>query len=361
MSKGTVSTENFREAIGTLQGSQLDREKCVLRNVRLCGFRSENGRDYSREALRQATPMYENAPVYLNHPGPNDVRAMGAGKGFSRDVEAKFGVIRNARWDSERGPVGDLHYNGGHRLKESFEWAADNDPSFYSLSHNAAGKSRPNGSGRQLVESISKIFSVDLVDRGATTGSLHEAELTPMDWREQLANAVAEILKDTSLDKGQVKGKIDSLIDAIHEDNEPSAPAEGAEGDEAGDAPAKPQPAEAMEAVLAAYPNDPNVAVLLEQAGLQITATKRKDARKWATDKGVPEERLTEGAVDVLVALTEEPLRESYLVTLKAQAGVKAAESTPVLPNKVAPKVAPKAKPDSDAPPVKELVDSLWK
>ena len=179
-----------------------------------------------------------------------------------------------------------------------------------------------------------------------------------MNWREQLANAVAEILKDTTLDKGQVKGKIDSLIDAIHEDNEPTeTPAEG--GDAAPAADDLPQPAEAMESVRLAYPNDPNVAVLLEQAGRQIKGDKLKAVKQWAKDKGVPEDRLTEGVLESIAAL-DEPLRENLLIPLKIQAGVKAPESTPVLPTKVNPAPKPPAKkPDAESPPVKDLM-SVW-
>lgn len=344
-----VTDEILRESVGSLSGSKLDRSRCVLRDVRLCGFKSKHGRDYSRDGLRKAVPLYEGLPVYLNHPQAKDVVSSGGKPAFMRDVKDKFGIVRNARWDSNLGPIGDLHYNGGHPLRESFEWAADNDPSFYALSHNAEGKSRPFGNGQRLVESITRIHSVDLVDTGATTGSLHESETTPMNWRDQLAQTIAAIVGDESLSKDDVQGKLKHLVNAL--------PSGDGDGDESGDAPGdgdgdepmnKPEPSEAMESVRVAYPNDPNVAVLLECATQFLGEKKLAEVRKWAKSKGIPDDRLTEGVVTALSQI-DETLRESFVVSLASTGGVKAAPSSPVVPTKVAPAAsAAKKKPSLD-------------
>lgn len=295
--------------------------------------------------------MYEGLPVYLNHPTSKDMTMANGKAQFTRDVREKFGVIRNARWHNELGPIGDLHYNGGHSLRESFEWAADNEPSFYALSHNAEGRSRQMANGRRLVESISQIHSVDLVDRGATTGSLHESEGIPMDWRESLAQACAAIFSDTTLDKKAVEEKLMHLAQTL----------EGEDGGDDGDgdteegaaAAAKPQPSEAMESVRTAYANDPNVAVLLECAGQYIKAQEIAKVKEWAVGKGIPSERLTEGVLTSLASL-DESLRESFVQPLSATVGVKSAESAPIAPKKV----LPGDKPAKVNP--KELVKQVW-
>ena len=55
----------------------VDRERGIIRGVKILGTRSQNGRTYLAEAIGQAVPLYEGAKVNVNHPkgassGPRD-------------------------------------------------------------------------------------------------------------------------------------------------------------------------------------------------------------------------------------------------------------------------------------------------
>jgi hypothetical protein len=84
-----------------------------------------------------------------------------------------WGIIRNARVGSD-GAYGDLHYLTKH---PSTPWLLERieRQMQIGLSHNARGKSRLAG-GREIIESVPVVFSIDLVSRSATTTSLFESE-----------------------------------------------------------------------------------------------------------------------------------------------------------------------------------------
>ena len=148
----------------TLSRGRVDAVHGVVHGVKILSPISKNGRTYAAEAIRQAVPLYEGAKVNLNHP---------AGSPSSpRDYRDRFGSIRNVRLASGE-LVGDLHYNVKHPVAEQFAWDAEHSPSNVGLSHNVvASTSRRNGS--TVVESITKVQSVDLVADPATTNGLFE-------------------------------------------------------------------------------------------------------------------------------------------------------------------------------------------
>ena len=49
-------------------GGKVDRDTATIQRVKVLGFESTNGRRYSRESVKAATHLYENAAVYCNHP-----------------------------------------------------------------------------------------------------------------------------------------------------------------------------------------------------------------------------------------------------------------------------------------------------
>ena len=46
----------------------VERASRTIRNVALSGTASQNGYRYAASALREARPLYENTPVFLDHP-----------------------------------------------------------------------------------------------------------------------------------------------------------------------------------------------------------------------------------------------------------------------------------------------------
>lgn len=145
---------------------RIDREKSVIRGVKLLGLRSRNGRIYRPEALSQAAALYEGAKVNLNHPKGHPLAA--------RDYQDRLGTIHNVALRADDGLYGDLHFNPKHALAEQLLWDAEHAPQNLGLSHNV--QARTSRQGDQLVvEAILKVQSVDLVADPATTHGLFEA------------------------------------------------------------------------------------------------------------------------------------------------------------------------------------------
>jgi hypothetical protein len=165
-SPSAAASESVYESLEGV-GATVDTEANVIRGVKVIGTRSKNGRDYPPAVLQSAVAHYEGVAVNIDHP---------AKPGDSRSIRDRFGVIRNASFKAD-GVYGDLHFNPKHSVAEQVTWAAKNDPSTLGLSHNAGlklGKTAANG--RQQVESIQSVRSVDLVANPATTNGFFEQE-----------------------------------------------------------------------------------------------------------------------------------------------------------------------------------------
>lgn len=144
----------------------VDKHRGIIRGVRILGLQSANGRRYPRQTLERAISggLYEDAKVNVNHPGPNP--------DAPRDYADRLGRIRNVRLD-EGGLRGDLFFNPKHRFAEQLIWDAENAPQNVGFSHNADGKTRWSN-GKQIVEAITRVHSVDLVADPATSRGLFE-------------------------------------------------------------------------------------------------------------------------------------------------------------------------------------------
>ncbi|MBW3600568.1 MAG: hypothetical protein KY475_25310 [Planctomycetes bacterium] len=147
--------------------ARVDREAGVIRDVKVLGYASANGRRYSPEAVRRAVALYEGIRVNVDHPPPARAEA-------ERPVAARFGVLKGVA-AREDGLYGDLHYLRSHPLAELTAEAAERLPEALGLSHNAEGRVSQNG-GVTVVEEIVRVRSVDLVADPATTRSLFEGE-----------------------------------------------------------------------------------------------------------------------------------------------------------------------------------------
>ena len=74
---------------------QTDRDRGVIRGVKILGARSRNGRTYLAQAMNQAVPLYEGAKVNVNH-----AKAAPSGP---RDYQDRIGVIRNVTARADEG------------------------------------------------------------------------------------------------------------------------------------------------------------------------------------------------------------------------------------------------------------------
>jgi hypothetical protein len=161
-------TRTYRIAEGLSQGAKIDRAASVIRGVKLIGFESKNNRIYPPRVLKEAVHLYEGAKVNIDHPE--------RGPGQERKYMDRFGAIKNVRFVEGQGLYGDFHFNPHHPMTEQVLWDAENNPEALGFSHNATLRlGKPQG-GKEVIESIVQIRSMDLVADPATTSSLFESE-----------------------------------------------------------------------------------------------------------------------------------------------------------------------------------------
>lgn len=166
--KSPAGREHLQERTS---GLQIDREAGVIRNVRIIGVRSKNGRRYLPEALKEAIPLYEGAKVYIDHTDPD------ASKG--RKIKERWGKLSGVYQGEDGALYGDLHYLKGHEETELILEAAERFDDF-GLSHDVEGLMRKVEGGEPAVYKIGRVFSVDVVTDPATNNNFFESELPTM-------------------------------------------------------------------------------------------------------------------------------------------------------------------------------------
>lgn len=188
----------------------------VIRGVLLCGAASSNGRDYPARAFSgDRIKRYESKSVYLNH---------AVKPGQPRDFRDKLAWIENARHRSDGLPIGDIGFNPKHPEVESVLWAAENKPAFCGMSHVAHCRFERKD-GRDVVEEIVGVESVDIVVDPATTQGFFEQERTVTKIKlPAFAEWVAKHPKSTSAQCLQVKQLAEVYSEA--EMDEPAADSE---------------------------------------------------------------------------------------------------------------------------------------
>jgi hypothetical protein len=165
----TQKTLSARITEGLSSASKVDRTAGVIRGVKLIGFESRNNRIYPPKVLKEAVHLYEGAKVNIDHPD--------RGPGQERKYSDRFGAIKNVRFVEGQGLYGDFHFNPHHPMTEQVLWDAENNPEALGFSHNATLRlGKPQG-GKEVIESIVQIRSMDLVADPATTTSLFESQM----------------------------------------------------------------------------------------------------------------------------------------------------------------------------------------
>lgn len=157
---------------------RVDHERGLIRDVKVLGLKSLNGREYTPQALREAVELYEGAKVNLDHPErgrPDQARSF-------RD---RFGKLVRARYVEGKGIYADLRYLKKDPLAAKFAEAAEEMPDIFGLSHNADGTERFRA-GKPIVEQILKVRHVDVVSDPATVRSLYES-VEPQGRRRRMA------------------------------------------------------------------------------------------------------------------------------------------------------------------------------
>lgn len=195
----STHTLRFTES-AALVGSKVNRDQGYIDDVLICGFTSLNGRDYLPEAFRKDYAVYEGARVNCNHAALDH-------------VERVCGWFTNVRTDTEGKPRGRFNVMESHPMANSIYEAAERNPSLYGMSHVASCKTRRKN-GRDQVESIDKVHSVDLVVGPATTKGFFESVQhpgKPMKFREYIDAALVKFPASASLKSFREMDGMDSL------------------------------------------------------------------------------------------------------------------------------------------------------
>ena len=171
---------------------QADRERGIIRGVKILGVHSRNGRNYLPDAIDQAVSLYEGAKVNVNH-------AKGAPSG-PRDYQDRIGVIRNVTARADEGLFGDFHFNPKHTLAEQLLWDAEHAPQNVGFSHNVQARTARRGD-TIVVEAITKVQSVDLVADPATTHGLFESARNDDKTAEEVDRNDTQLLKSLTADR----------------------------------------------------------------------------------------------------------------------------------------------------------------
>lgn len=162
-----MKDKKFTYAIGFKEAT-FESDKPVIHNVVLLGAESKNKRRYTEQCMRSAVGLFENCQAFVNHPTKDEERD------GMRDVRNLAGKFTNVRYENEKIRA-DFQGLPDDRATKKFMSIAENMPEIAGLSQNASGKIRVED-GIQIVESITKVHSVDLVASPATTNGMYENE-----------------------------------------------------------------------------------------------------------------------------------------------------------------------------------------
>ena len=213
----TNMLQEFCDSRGVRMG--VDRQNGVIRGVKVLGLESRNGRTYLPEALAQATQLYEDAKVNVNHPKGNP--------NGPRDYQDRIGTIRSVAVRPGEGLFGDFYFNPKHVLAEQLMWDAEHAPESVGFSHNVEARMGRRGE-RVVVEAITRVQSVDLVADPATTRGLFEsaanppaataAPLTLDDLHRDHPQLVESIRQEQAAEVKRLQQEVDRLtaLEAVH-------------------------------------------------------------------------------------------------------------------------------------------------
>ena len=190
---------------------EIDPANRIVRNVALTGRESKNGYRYSEQALIEGLPLYENKPVFLDHPQSRT-------QPHQRSTRDLVGSVVNVRYENGR-VRGDIRVIDTEAGRTFLALAESNGPAV-GMSHVILAEKSADGS---QVERIHEVVSVDAVVFPATTNSFHEQHAADgsesslqsnLAWltleRQTLADEIARLI--TELNELQTECEVDRLL-----------------------------------------------------------------------------------------------------------------------------------------------------
>lgn len=323
----------------------------VLREVKLLGLKSRNGKVYLREAVKKAIPLCEGAPSYIDHPD---------GESNARKYGERFGTLHGV-YQRNDGSLWarEYRYNPKHRFAEQFAWDVKNSPRGIGFSINGDGDGYRGPNGDLVVDRIDTVHSIDLVDGPATTtglreqhklveGDMEEEETNPlvdpaaepaptpldvpppadsaagggMGYKDNLVSAVSALatgLKDGSVPMEDAKKKIVSILAMIDEAAPDSGVGDLQESTDAGSEEKPEEEGKLMESLRKSRSRAVRWAVGKLDSGRRVEL--REQCRKLAETHKVPKTAITDVFLDSLVGATNEAGRLRLIEDRRAVTG----------------------------------------
>lgn len=172
-------TEQFVQGFAFSEAT-VDRETGIIQNVSLLGRVSANGRTYSEQAMRQAAELHKGAGVYVDHPG----RSEASERDGVRSVRDLAGKVISSRVVGDR-VKGSVQALKGTDPGELLLALAATMPEAVGFSHRATGTTSRDGSGAEIVDSVTAVHGADIVSDPATVNGLFESisKKYPLDLR----------------------------------------------------------------------------------------------------------------------------------------------------------------------------------
>lgn len=204
--------------LGAANPNRVDRERGVIRGVKIVGLVSRNkreskkGRRYTHECLTAAKRLYEGLKVRCNHPS-----RVAQVAGEDRKTEDVLGQLENVRVGTD-GLYGDLRYLKTHPLAERLCEAAERMPGAFGLSHDVAKwQGDYDGTGTYVITAIHQVDGVDLVDSPGTTSGLFESERGGKRMKTKKPKARPRIKLDDLVALLEKKGQLRESLEKLRE------------------------------------------------------------------------------------------------------------------------------------------------
>ena len=170
----------------------------IINDVCLFGNRvSKNGRTYSDKALESITKFAENVRVFVDHEGEKDSGV--------RSVKSFLGALNGI--ENRNGKIFAKEFRIHPDLTSWVEGLVEHFPDRVGFSINASGKIVKGKEG-DVVEDVTKLFSVDLVSTPATTTSFFEHF-------DKTDEGDLEIMSDVKITLEMIESEYPHLVEAI--------------------------------------------------------------------------------------------------------------------------------------------------
>lgn len=170
--------------LGNLNEASIDKEKSIINRVALLSSISANKREYTEGCLAGSVSLLEGAKCYADH----DL------SGKTRGVRDLIGIYRGVVHEGKK-VFGNLHLlNDGGEMSKRMLAIVEQMPEIVGNSISARGRYHVTD-GKDIVEELTKVNSVDIVTNPATTSSLFES-IEPIKEEEENNMDLKNLQKD---------------------------------------------------------------------------------------------------------------------------------------------------------------------